>query len=126
MTDTNIIELTEAQENEYTRRTALVYFNQYVDGTMIGFTGDEDDLPSDREITKRLKAYAATLSPNRLTAFESDGWTLYFKEVVEVEFNYYPHFPMWAQSDLDGVKPHYLPNGCNNDGADVSSYKFKK
>ena len=125
MTDTNI-ELTEAQENEYTRRTALVYFNQYVDGTMIGFTGDEDDLPSDREITKRLKAYAATLTPNRLTAFESDGWTLMFKEVVEVEFDYYPHFPMWAQSDLDSVKPHYLPNGCNGDGADVSSKKLKK
>ena len=125
MTDTNI-ELTEAQETESHRRTALIYFNQYVDGTMIGFTGDEDDLPSDREVTKRLKAYAATLTPNRLTGFDSDGWTLMFKEVVEVEFDYYPHFPMWAQSDLDGVKPHYLPNGCNNDGAYVSSQKLKK
>lgn len=125
MTDTNI-ELTEAQETESHRRTALVYFNQYVDGTMIGFTGDEDDLPSDRKMTAKLKEYAATLTLNRLTAFESDGWTLMFKEVVEVEFDYYPHFPMWAQSDLDSVKPHYLPNGCNGDGADVSSYKFKK
>ena len=125
MTDTDI-ELTEAQENESYRRTSLIYFNQYVDGTMIGFTGDEDDLPSDRKMTAKLKEYAATLTPNRLTAFESDGWTLMFKEVVEVEFDYYPHFPMWAQSDLDGVKPHYLPNGCNNDGADVSSTKLKK
>ena len=125
MTDTDI-ELTEAQETESHRRTALVYFNQYVDGTMIGFTGDEDDLPSDRKMTAKLKEYAATLTPNRLTAFESDGWTLYFKEVVEVEFDYYPHFPKWAQSDLDSVKPHYLPNGCNGDGADVSSKKLKK
>lgn len=120
------IELTEAQETESNRRSALVYFNQYVDGTMIGFTGDEDDLPSDRKMTAKLKEYAATLTPNRLTAFESDGWTLMFKEVVEVEFDYYPHFPMWAQSDLDSVKPHYLPNGCNGDGADVSSKKLKK
>jgi len=120
------IELTEQQENEYTRRTALVYFQQYVDGSMIGFTGDEDNLPSDREINKRLKAYAQTLTPNRLTGFDSDGWTMNFKEVVEVEFDYYPHFPMWAQSDLDGVKPYYLPNGCNGDGANVSSKKLKK
>lgn len=120
------LELTEQQATEYTRRTALVYFQQYVDGSMIGFTGFEDDLPSDREMTKRLKAYAATLTPNRLTSFDSDGYTLMFKEVVEVEFDYYPHFPMWAQSDLDGVKPHYLPNGCNENGADVSSYKLKK
>lgn len=35
-------ELTEAQENEFIRRTALIYFQQYVDGSMIGFTGDED------------------------------------------------------------------------------------
>jgi len=115
------IELTEQQENEYTRRTALVYFQQYVDGSMIGFTGDEDNFPSDREMNKRLKAYAQTLTPNRLTGFDGDGWTMYFKEVVEVEFDYYPHFPMWAQSDLDGVKPHYLPND-----ADVSSQKLKK
>ena len=123
MTDT---ELTEAQETESYRRVALVYFNQYVDGEMIGLDGDSDDLPSDRKVTAMLKAYAATLTPNRLTGFDSDGWTLMFKEVVEVEFDYYPHFPMWAQSDLDGVKPHYLPNGCNNDGADVSSKKLKK
>lgn len=119
------LELTEAQETEYTRRTARIYFQQYVDGEMLGFDGNADDLPSDREMNKQLKAYAATLTPNRLTDFDSDGWTMYFKEVVEVEFNYYPYFPMWTQTDLDDVKPHYLPNGCNNNGADVTSKRLK-
>jgi len=115
------IELTEQQENEYTRRTALVYFQQYVDGSMIGFTGDEDNLPSDREMTQKLKAYAQTLTTNRLTGFDSDGWTLMFKEVVEFEFDHNPNYPLYDHSDLWAAKPQYEPND-----ADVSSYKLKK
>jgi len=114
------MELTEQQETEFTRRTALIYFQQYVDGGMIGFTGDEDDLPSDREMNKRLKAYAQTLTTNRLTGWEGDGWTMYFKEVVEVEFDYFSGYAMWQQSDLDGVKPQY----CSDD-VNVTSMKLK-
>ena len=117
-------ELTDDQASYHYRATALVYFSQYVDAEMLGYTDDDDY--SQRQLTKELKQYARTLTPNKITGFEPDGWTLHFKEVVEAEFDYYPHFPLRDQTDLWGVKPHHLPDGWDGKSPDVTYIKLKK
>jgi len=104
-----------------TRRTAVIYFDQCIDGEMIGLDDDFAELLGEREVKKQLKAYAATLTTNRLTGFYFDGWYLHFKEVVEVDFDYHYGHPLHDHDALWGVKPQIDPkNAC------VSSQKLKK
>ena len=92
------------------KKTLELFFNQYVDGSMIGLDEiPEEDHPSEREIAKRLKAYARTLTTNRITQLDDDVWTMYFKEVVEVEVDYEPECLLCDHEETWYARHMYLP-----------------
>jgi hypothetical protein len=104
------------------KKTMELFFSQYVDGGMIGLDDiPEENHPSDREITKRLKAYTQTLTTNRLTGWDSDGWTLFFKEVVEIEFDHDPKHLLCDHEETWYARPLYRP-----EDHDCSHMQIKK
>ena len=93
-----------------TKKTMQLFFTQYVDGGMIGLDDiPEEDHPSDRELAKRLKAHAQTLTTNRITQWDHDGDIMYFKEVVEIEFEHYPGCLLCDHEETWYARPIYMP-----------------
>ena len=108
---------------KYERRKALVYFSHNIHPSEMGITEKEQDRMSDRELRKRLKDHAATLTKNKITGFDfdSDG-SMHFKEAVPHEYDHNPNQPLWAQinSGSIDVKPQYKPEGEVNPQYDPS------
>ena len=105
-----------------TTKIMQIFFTQYVDGGMIGLDGiPEKDHPSDRELAKLLKAHARTLTTNRITQWDHDGYTLYFKEVVEIPFEHHSGCPLYDHEETWYARPIYLP-----DQSECSHMQIKK
>ena len=96
------------------QRTVQLYFGQAIDIDDIGL-GDvpEDNLPSEKEIKKRLMDWAKTHTNNRLTSFEFDGITLYFSEVVEAPIDHDPKYPLCDHEETWYLRPTIDPENHN-------------
>jgi hypothetical protein len=104
------------------QRTVELYFQQAICYDDIGL-GDipEADLPSERAIKRQLVDWAKKQTQNRLTGFEFDGWTLYFKEVVETAIDYDPWFLLCDHEETWHVRPSIAPENHN-----CTTIRFKK
>lgn len=101
-------EITDDQAAVCERRIARMVFASGLSVEDIGIDPDSDY--DEAKAKKLLKAHVKSKTDNKIAQWDFDGYFLSFREVVEVEFDYFPYYALWDHTELFGIKPKFDPD----------------